>query len=130
MVNKRSRSSTLARDKKMASTYIFGTVYLSDHAFGNWTVDLRRGKLKGHREGMKHHRPIFHWTSCMFLRASLLHQNPLLLFGGRAETELRTEHVLMADPFSWASIPPRDFLKRKKKGWGVRRNLFPNQGLI
>jgi len=33
--NERSKGGTLARDKKMASTYSFGKVYQSDHAFGN-----------------------------------------------------------------------------------------------
>jgi len=87
MNNGRSKGGTLARDMKMASTYIFGKVYQSDHAFGNWTVDLWRGKKKDHREGMKHRRPISLGTSCILLRAFWLHQTPLLLFGGRAETE-------------------------------------------
>jgi len=63
-----NKNCTLACYKKMASTYISGKVYLCDHVSDNWTVDLWKDKLKGHREDMKRRRPICHGTSYMFLQ--------------------------------------------------------------
>ena len=126
----------------MVATYTSGTVYQAYHTFGNWIVDLWRDRLKGHREGMKGHRPICRGTSCIFLLAfwhlqmEWWHyhdkgQNPLLLLGGKTEqkaergTELVTRNPF---PLGFRSQPQNSV--EGEKGRGVKKKVSQTMAYI